>query len=357
MSTSNNLESKKFISDEESDQGFKNYIKTNNIIIQEKLTKIPYSTDYPCSMNDGKLFAKFSVEYIKNIIFNKKGSKYKENIQFNFFSYVKLFTELEHTKRQKELFEKIINFQSEKADSNNYINCGEFDLIIESIKGEDILNSLSKNKYNFYLYPGKEIKNNEKYCIISEIKLDFFQQIKLDSTQKQFIKYASIIKLLSSTPNLGKIKKEIGLSEINDLIFMLATNGDFFQFDYMRFSKMTYKEDNLTDVDKKYNIPGQLKYIEDISKLNIPVLLLFVPKTLDDNGKIYKNRFVNHMEKEIISLKTEIQNLKKFKGEMNSKMELLEQKIKDLSKEKDEKEKSGNLLDRKRERGEGDNIK
>ena len=42
---------------------------------------------------------------------------------------------------------------------------------------------------------------------------------------------------------------------------------------------------------------------------------------------------------------------------MNSKMELLEQKIKDLSKEKDEKEKSGNLLDRKRERGEGDNIK
>ena len=63
------------------------------------------------------------------------------------------------------------------------------------------------------------------------------------------------------------------------------------------------------------------------------------------------------MEKEIISLKTEIQNLKKFKGEMNSKMELLEQKIKDLSKEKDEKEKSGNLLDRKRERGEGDNIK
>jgi len=110
-----------------------------------------------------------------------------------------------------------------------------------------------KNKYNFYLYPGKEIKNNEKYCVISEIKLDFFHQIKLDSTQKQFIKYESIIKLLSSNPNLGKIRKEIGLSEINNLIFMLATNGDFFQFEYMRFSKMTYKEDSLTDIDKKYN--------------------------------------------------------------------------------------------------------
>ena len=102
---------------------------------------------------------------------------------------------------------------------------------------------------------------------------------------------------------------------------MLATNGDFFHFDYMRFSKMTYKEDSLTDVDKKYNIPGQLKYIEDISKLNIPFLLLFIPKTLDDKGKIYKNKFVNYMEKEIISLRSEIHNLKE---QMNAKMEKLE---------------------------------
>ena len=213
------------------------------------------------------------------------------------------------------------------------------------------MNSLSKYKYNFYQYPGKEIKNNEKYCIISEIKLDFFQQIKLRSNQKQFIKYESIIKFLSSKPNLGKIRKEIGLNEVNDIIFMLTTNGDFSQFDYMRYSKINYKEDSLTDVDKKCNIPDKLKYIEEISKLNIPVLLLFVPKTLDDNddnGKVYKNQFVNNnMETEINSLRKEIQNLKE---QMNIKIGLLEQKIKDLSKGNDEKEKSKNLLSKKREK-------
>ena len=62
---------------------------------------------------------------------------------------------------------------------------------------------------------------------------------------------------------------------------------------------------------------------------------------------------MNNLEKEIISLRTEMKN---FKEQTNIKIELLEQKIKDLSKEKDEKEKSDDLLSRKRERG-GDNIK
>ena len=43
MSTSNDLNLKKFNSDDETNKGFKNYIKTNNIKIQEKLANIRYS--------------------------------------------------------------------------------------------------------------------------------------------------------------------------------------------------------------------------------------------------------------------------------------------------------------------------
>ena len=66
---------------------------------------------------------------------------------------------------------------------------------------------------------------------------------------------------------------------------MLVTNGDYYQFDYMRYSSLHFKEDNnKSDTDSKYNLPGYLKNIDEISKLKIPVLLLFVPRTLDDNG-------------------------------------------------------------------------
>ena len=44
---------------------------------------------------------------------------------------------------------------------------------------------------------------------------------------------------------------------------------------------------NNTDTDYKYNLSGYLKNIDEISKLKIPVLLLFVPRTLDDNAYMH----------------------------------------------------------------------
>ena len=47
------------------------------------------------------------------------------------------------------LFEKIISFKNEEAKPDDYFCIGEFDLIINNIKGEDILNSLSKKQIQF----------------------------------------------------------------------------------------------------------------------------------------------------------------------------------------------------------------
>ena len=366
MNSSNCLVPKNFLSEEEQNPNFKNYSKANAHIIKEKLTKIPYATDYPFSMNNGDLFAKFSVEYIKNIIF-KKGSIYKEKVKFNFFDYVEIFTKSEHTEKQKELFQNIICFNNEKAEPNEYINLGEFDLIIDSIKGEDILNALSKNKYNFFHYPGKEIKKEEKYCLVCEIKLNFFKQIKEQSVQKQFKKYKKILELLSLKPNLQKMKENIGLNGQNELIFMLATNGDFFQFDYMRYSFSNFKEEINTDVDKKNNIPSQLVKIEEISKLNVPVLLLFVPKTLDDNGSLYKNKYVFKIEKEKIDLNEKIQKIEKEMNELKTKNQHLNDEVKELKEKlyvleelfmkKEEDERREKMLNKKREREERNDNK
>ena len=144
-----------------------------------------------------------------------------------------------------------------------------------------------------------------------------------------------------SKPNLERIKDKIGLNRKNELLFMLATNGDYYQFDYMRFSVLRFKEDNFSDVDTKYNIPGHLKNIDEISKLNIPVLLLFVPRTLDDNGVIFKNKSVTKMEKVILGLNKDINELRREIDNIN----------KILNIKKDEKESVNKMLNQKRERG------
>ena len=350
MSTSDSLTPKKFFSDEEKSVSFKNYVKLQKEKIQEKFKSLTYSTDHPFSMTDGDLFAKFSREYIKNIIFEKKNLKCKENVQFNFFDYVQLFTESEHSSRQKTLFENIIGFKNEKTNKENYLNVGDFDLIIDTIKGSVILDSLNDHKYNIYHYPGEEIKKDSNYCIICEVKSNFFRQIKEQKVQKQLNKYKIILELLSSKPNLQKIKEKIEINGNNELIFMLVTNGDYYQFDYMRYSSLHFKEDNNnnTDTESKYNLPDYLKNIDEIAKLKIPVLLLFVPRTLDDNGSLYKNKYVTKIEEDIIDLKKQVNELREEINKLKNKDNL-------NTKEEKEEECGNELLNKKRERSGDDN--
>ena len=71
--------------------------------------------------------------------FLKKVQIIKKKVKFNFFNHIKVFRKSETTKKQKELIENIICFKNDKDESNEYVNLGEFDLIIDSIKGEYIL--------------------------------------------------------------------------------------------------------------------------------------------------------------------------------------------------------------------------
>ena len=344
MSAPDSFTSNKFLTEEENMSRYKAYIKDNAEELKEKLMIITNPTDYPLSMTDGSLFHKFSIEFIKNIIFSKKGSKYKENIQFNFFGYIKLFTESRHSGNQKRLFEKIISFKEEKASPNDYMNMGDFDLIIESIKGENIINSLIRHKYNIYHYPGKEIEKEKTYCVLCQIKFNYFKQISDVNVKKQFKKYKLILELLSSEPNLGKIKRKIGMSEKNELIFMLATNGDFYQFDYMRYYSKKFKDDINTDVEYSDNIPGYLKIIDEISKVNIPILVLFVPETLDNSGAVYKNKYIKKLEKDVKDLREQMDELR---NELSNQIKELKNDIR-IRKEKEKNE--DKELNKKRER-------
>ena len=108
---------------------------------------------------------------------------------------------------------------------------------------------------------------------------------------------------------------------------MLVTNSDFFQFDYMRYSYSNFKEDINNDLDKKYNIPIHLKRIDEISKLNVPVLLLFVPRTLDGNVSIYKNKYIFKIEKQKNDLSEKNQKINKEIDEWKKKNKILGDKI------------------------------
>ena len=46
-----------------------------------------------------------------------------------------------------------------------------------------------------------------------------------------------IFELLSIKPNLNKLKKRMGINENNDLLFVVVTDGNYYNFDYTRHIK------------------------------------------------------------------------------------------------------------------------
>ena len=226
---------KKCLSDYEDD--FSRYICENKKILKNKFEKLSLPKDYPSSMKDGRLFQKFAIEYIKNILLKGYKCTFSENISFNFLDYLLIFTENEHSKLQSKLFLELIAFKDEKSKPQEYMYSGDFDMIINSLSGSDIKKIIKNFPMNFYEYQDDSIIGDANYSIIGEIKKDFYEEIKKDEIQKQFTKYAKIFELLSNKPNLNKLKKRIGINENNDLLFVVVTDGNYYNFDYMRHKK------------------------------------------------------------------------------------------------------------------------
>lgn len=305
---------------------YQEYIISKKDEIKSKISHLPNPRDYPFSMNDGMLFQKFSIEYLKNILFKNKNNNYKfsENKNFNFFEYVKLFTECEHSEKQYKLFNEIISLKNQKAESKEYMYNGDFDVIIDSIPGKDIKYAIENFQYSIYLYPGKQIQDNTNYCLIGEIKKDFYKEIKNKEAKKQFIKYSKILELLSAQPNLIQIKKKIGLNGTNNLLFCLITNGNYYNFDYNRYIRKKFQEDIHTDEDSE-KLPDYFK-IFNLICTSIPVLLIFVPKTLDDNEGQYLSKVEQNI---ILELKKEIRSIK---DSQKIKEQEFEEKLKEFEK-------------------------
>lgn len=336
---------KNFLSDNDSKTNFSKYIKNNKENLKRKIEKVPHPKDYPCSMKDGRLYQKLAVEYIKNILLNGKFN-FSENMAFNFSDYLITFTENEHSSLQSKIFLELIAFKDKKAEPQDYMYSGDFDMVIDSISGADIKKSIEKFPMNFYEYQKNYIKDNTQYCIIGEIKKNFFEEIKKEEIQKQFNKYSKIFELLSTNPNLNKLRKRIGLNENNKLIFAVVTDGNFYNFDYLRYLKKKFNED--THSDNAYSILP--KYIEILNLINniIPVLLIFVPRTLDDN----KGIFVSKGErKNIKDLKKKINNLTEEQTKMQIQLDDQKKQIDDQKKQIAEMEnKINKLLGKKRKK-------
>ena len=192
--------------------------------------------------------------------------------------------------------------------------------------------------------------------MIGEIKKDFFKDVKKDEIVKQFLKYAKILKLLSTEPNLKNIKKKIGINENKKLLFAVVTDGNFYNFDYMRYRMKKFREDAHSDKDiESFPDFGNLGIIS----ADIPVIIIFVPRTLDDNKGIFvskgENKIISELKDELKSLKKEIQEMQAQINELNGKIDqLLGRKRKDnddnVEREEDKKSKGEEKKRKKRRR-------
>ena len=125
---------------------------------------MPHPKVYPSSMKDGRLYQKFAIEYIINILLNGKFNL-SENIAFNFSDYIITFTENEHSSLQNKIFLELIAFKDKKAEIQDYMYSGDFDMVIYSIFGADIKQSIEKFPMNYYEYLKNYICENTQYCI------------------------------------------------------------------------------------------------------------------------------------------------------------------------------------------------
>ena len=146
---------KKVLSDYEPD--FSRYIRENEKKLKQKTENLTHPKDYPSSMRDGRLFQKFAIEYIKNILFNGYKCNFSKNISFNFLDYILTFTENEHSDVQSKLFLELIAFKDEKDKHQDSMYSGDFDMIINSIAGKDLKKIMKKFPMNFYEYKDNQL--------------------------------------------------------------------------------------------------------------------------------------------------------------------------------------------------------
>ena len=338
---------KQYLSDNEKMSDFSIYFNKKNKLNPNYLNS---------SMSDERHFQKFAIEYIKYILFKGLNCHYSENIPLNFIEYVQDFTDSEHTEQQNKLFHNIIALKNEKAQSQDCMFSGDFDMVINSISGKDIMSAKNKFQFNIYQYPGISIEENVNYCIIGEIKKDFYKDIKKGEIIKQFHKYAKILEFLCSKPNLNNLKKRIGLNERNKLLFFMVTDENNYNFLFMSHINKKFQEDIHSGRDYLDKLPNYFKIFDLISSI-IPILLIFIPRTLDDNKGIYSSEdepiTILDLKKEIKSLRDNQQKMQQQINQLLGKKRMkkkfkINKEIQDESDKKEEENKKEKLLKNKK---------
>ncbi len=224
---------------------------------------------------------------------------------------MELFSKLNYTNYQFELYQEIIGFNKKKI---NYAR-GEFDLILNNIEGKCLNETLKKFKYSFYKCNKSKIEDNKNYNILFEISKDLFKQVFEKDKQKQFRKYKKILTLLNSSPLLLELKKKLEFEEKNKIALVFLTNGNYSDFDLntslLGYNKDYKEDDALTDIEKNYYIKKKnslLDWFDSFGRAEFPILILFIPKFIENRE--FKPKYVRELENELKETKNELKELK-----------------------------------------------
>ena len=126
------------------------------------------------------------------------------------------------------------------------------------------------------------------------------------------------------------------------IYYFLLTDGDYYNFDFMRHIRKKFKEDIHSDKDSD-KLPDYFKILNLISS-SIPVMLIFVPRILDDNFGIFtcksEQKTIEDLKKEILTLKENQENMelshqqeiKSLKDNQQKEIEQLKNNLKEMEK-------------------------
>ena len=202
------------------------------------------------------------------------------------------------------------------------------DLIFNGIKGEDINKVISSYPSNVFQSNKTQIQNEKTYSIIFEIKKMYMKQLKKYDIKKQITKYQKILHLLCLQPELKEIRNRLKISNENKLIFSLVTNGEyknFFNRKLLIDQKKKFKNDNLSDLEIKKSKNSFEEIMDSFDKIEIPVLIFFVPS-------LYQSELIENQQKTIASME-------KILKEQNEIIKKQDKKLLEMQKNQDDMEK------------------
>ena len=246
-------------------------------------------------------------------------------------------SDYDKSKERKNLTDKEIKKKTKKKNKNNDVVKfkGDFDFLIHGLDGKILKAVLEdKKKYPFIFFGNFELKENDKFDILGEIKETLHK-----SQDAQALKYIKMIYHILKKDHNNEFGQKLGFREEHIKVLMYVFNSEYYSFllEMLSFDINLKKFKNNEEEKSEcfINICNTFKGKREKNKLlktiirsDLPFIFIFVPNILKIQH--IKEKEKCELSNKVITLEEQLQKQNQEINDLKSKFENKQKTIDDL---------------------------